>query len=53
MLSLLLIVPNIVVCPLSRGFLGRSRGVGDIIIIADAKDKLVCVYKVGEVLVRC
>jgi hypothetical protein len=53
MLSLLLRVLNIVVWPLFRGSLSRSRAISSIIKAANAKDKLVKAYKVREVLVRC
>jgi hypothetical protein len=48
-------VLNIVVWPLSRGSLSRSRAIGGIIKAADAKDKLVKAYgkrSFGEVLGR-
>ena len=53
MLSLLLIVPNIVVWPLSRGSLSRIRATGNIIKVIDMKNKLVKAYRRREVLVRC
>ena len=53
MLSQPFSVPNIVVCPLSIGSSGRSRGTSGIIKLEETKDNLVRVYKVGEVLVRC
>jgi len=52
-LSLLLIVPNIVVWPLSRGSLSRIRATGNIIKVIDMKNKLVKAYRRREVLVRC
>ena len=38
-------MPNIVVWPLSRGSSVRSRGVGGIVKVIDAKDDLVEAYK--------